>query len=101
MKHKKVNKRKVLLIVLGCVAALAVAAVCLWFFWLKDYLAASQAAPVYVNTVASITGMDAGTTPRYAGVVEPQETYEIKRDESKTVAEILVAEGDQVSPGTP
>ena len=101
MRHKKVNKRKVLLIVLGCVAALAVAAVCLWFFWLKDYLAASQAAPVYVNTVASITGMDAGATPRYAGVVEPQETYEIKRDESKTVAEILVAEGDQVSPGTP
>ena len=67
MRHKKVNKRKVLLIVLGCVAALAVAAVCLWFFWLKDYLAASQAAPVYVNTVASITAWTPAPLPGTPG----------------------------------
>ena len=99
MKHK--SKKKPVVIVLVCLAVLAAAAACVWFLWLKDYLAASSAPPVYVNSVASITGMDMGTNPRYAGVVEPQQTYDVTKDESKTVAEVLVAEGDQVQPGTP
>ena len=99
MKHK--SKKKPVVIVLVCLAVLAAAAACLWFFWLKDYLAASSAPPVYVNSVASIVGMDSGTSPRYSGVVEPQQTYDVKKDDSKAVAEVLVAEGDQVQPGTP
>ena len=61
--------------------------------------AASSAAPVYVQSVADIAGLNTGAIPRYSGVVEPQQTYEIQKDDTKTVAEIYVSEGDQVTPG--
>lgn len=95
------NKKKPLIIVLSCIAVLAVFAVCLWFFWLKDYLAAWSAPPAYVNSVASITGMNTGAVPRYSGIVEPQKVTKVNKDESKTVAQVLVAEGDEVHIGDP
>lgn len=95
------NKKKPLIIVLSCIAVLAVFAVCLWFFWLKDYLAAHNATPAYVNSVASITGMNTGAVPRYSGIVEPQKITKVNKDESKTVAQVLVAEGDEVHIGDP
>ena len=71
------------------------------FFWLKDLVTLSGATPVYVNSVSTIVGLDTGTNPRYSGIVEPQKTYKINKDESKTVAEILIAEGDEVHVGDP
>ena len=97
MKHKS---KRPLWIALTCVLVLAVAAFCLWFFWLKNVWGPAGASPVYVESVAQIAGLNTGTTPRFSGVVEPQQTYEIKKDESKTVAEIYVSEGDQVTAGT-
>ena len=100
MKHtSKEPLKKPLWIALACVAAVAVIALCLWFFWLRGLFAAGNASPVYVESVANITGVNVGDTPRYSGVVEPQETYSIQKDESKTVAEVYVAQGDEVSPG--
>ena len=96
MKHKK----KPVIIVSICLAV-AIAAFCLWFFWLKDLVTLSGATPVYVNSVSTIVGLDTGTNPRYSGIVEPQKTYKINKDESKTVAEILIAEGDEVHVGDP
>lgn len=96
MKHKS---KKPLWIVLTCLLVLVVAAVCLWFFWLRNLWGAAGAAPVYVESVADIAGLNTGDTPRFSGVVEPQETYTIQKDESKTVAEIYVTEGNQVTPG--
>ena len=98
MKHKS---KKPLWIALGCVLAVAAAAFCLWFFWLRDLWGAASADPVYVSSVAQIAGLDTGSTPRFSGVVEPQATYEVKKDESKTVAEIYVSEGDRVNVGDP
>ena len=97
MKHKS---KRPLWIALTCVLVLAAAAFCLWFFWLKNVWGTAGASPVYVESVAQIAGLNTGTTPRFSGVVEPQQTYEIKKDESKTVAEIYVSEGDQVTAGT-
>ncbi|MGI6256058.1 MAG: efflux RND transporter periplasmic adaptor subunit [Acutalibacter sp.] len=97
MKHKS---KRPLWIALTCVLVLAAAAACLWFFWLRDLWGTAGASPVYVESVSQIAGLNTGTTPRFSGVVEPQETFEIKKDESKTVAEIYVAEGDQVTAGT-
>lgn len=95
------NKKKPLILVLSCLAVLAVFTVCFWSFWLKDYLAAQNATPAYVNSVASITGMSTGAVPRYAGIVEPQKITKVNKDESKTVAQVLVAEGDEVHIGDP
>lgn len=95
------NKKKPLIILFSCLAVLAVFAVCFWFFWLKDYLAAANATPVYVNSVASITGMNTGAVPRYSGIVEPQKVTKVEKDESKTVAQVLVTEGQEVHIGDP
>lgn len=93
------NKKKPLIITLIVIAILAVTAAGVWFLWLKDYLAVRGAKPVYVNSVASIVGLDTGSSPRYSGIVEPQETYKINKDETKTVSEVLVNVGDEVKPG--
>lgn len=97
MKHKS---KRPLWIALTCVLVLAAVGFCLWFFWLRNLWGAANASPVYVESVAQIAGLNTGATPRFSGVVEPQQTYEVKKDESKTVAEIYVSEGDQVTPGT-
>lgn len=90
---------KPLVITLITIAAAAAVAAGVWFLWLKDYVAAAGGTPVYVNTVSSIIGLDTGTSPRYTGIVEPQETFQIKKDETKVVSEVLVKEGDEVHVG--
>ena len=96
MKH---TTKKPVWIVLGCLVVLAAAAFCLWFFWLRNLWGAAGASPVYVESVANIAGLNSGSSLRFSGVVEPQATYDVKKDESKTVAEIYVTEGDQVTVG--
>lgn len=93
------NKKKPLVIALVTIGILAVLAAGVWFLWLKDYLAASNASPAYVNSVSSIVGLNMGSNPRYSGIVEPQETYKINKDDTKTVAEVFVKEGDEVHVG--
>lgn len=93
------NRKKPLIIVLCIVLILALAFAGVWVFWLKDYLAVRGASPVYVNSVSTIIGLDTGASSRYSGLVEPQQTYQIKKDESKTVSEVLVEVGDEVQPG--
>lgn len=55
---------------------------------------------VYVVKVTDLqnNGMSA---QRFSGVVEAAESVEVKRDDSKTVAEIYVQEGQQVNPNDP
>ncbi|RKJ39612.1 efflux RND transporter periplasmic adaptor subunit [Acutalibacter sp. 1XD8-33] len=95
------NKKRPALIAAGCAAGLVIIGLCVWFFWLKGYLEASGASPVYVSSVASITGAGVDTDPRYSGLVEPQKITKINKDDTRTVSEVLVAEGDPVSVGTP
>lgn len=95
------GKKRTALIAVTVVVVLLLVAACVWFFWLKGYLAASNASPVYVASVASITGTGADTDPRYSGLVEPQQVTKVEKDETRTVAEVLVAEGDEVQVGTP
>lgn len=95
------SKKRTGLIVVSSIVAVAVIALCVWFFWLKDYLAAGNADPVYVSSVASITGAGSDSDPRYSGLVEPQQITKINKDDTRTVSEVLVQEGDEVSVGTP
>jgi len=56
---------------------------------------------VYVDSVKIIAGLESGTgqIPRFAGVVEPQETWEAKLESDKQVKTTYVKEGDEVKVG--
>lgn len=56
---------------------------------------------VYVSTISSLTETASGTQNRYAGVVEPQETVEIKLESNRVVKEVKVTEGQEIKAGTP
>lgn len=99
--NKPNDKKQKLITALVCVGVALLILLCLWFFWLRGLMAASSATPAYVNSVASIAGMSGSVDTRYAGLVEPQEVLKVNKDESRTVAEVLVKEGDPVSVGTP
>ena len=60
----------------------------------------SKAAAVYVQSVSTITGMG-GIAPgdRFAGIVVSEHVAEIEKDSEKTIAELLVREGDDVKEG--
>lgn len=97
MKHsEKKNRLTITLIVLAALVAVGVMA---WFFWLKDLVGAVTSPPVQVTKVSDIAGLDTGVLSRYTGVVEPQKTHAVTKDDSRTVAEVLVAPGDEVNVG--
>lgn len=57
---------------------------------------------VYVSQVNTIIGQGSlGIQQRFSGVVEPQQTYEVKVQQDRTVKEILVEKGQEVAVGTP
>ncbi len=86
-------------IIIGGIAA----AVCLlgagaWHF-LKGKGKSSENV-AYVTTVGSLTGEDvSGTQNRYAGVVEPQKTVEVKLDSGRAIQKLMVEEGQTVKAG--
>ena len=55
---------------------------------------------VYVQSVAELSNLG-GIAPgdRFAGIVVSENVCEIRKDEDKTVAELLVKEGDDVKEG--
>ena len=54
---------------------------------------------VAVQSVSMLAGLNAGIQNRYAGKVVPLATQEIKKDDQKTVKEVFVKEGDEVTVG--
>ncbi len=44
-------------------------------------------------------GMEFTASNYYNGIIEPQETWEIKKDADRSIAEVYVEEGDQVTAG--
>lgn len=57
---------------------------------------------VYVDSVKTLVsaGDVSGVTNRYAGIVEPQDTWNIQKDSDKKISEIFVKEGQSVNKGT-
>lgn len=97
MKKKK-------LIIGTAAAGVVLAAAIVGFVFLKGTSSDSQGSSenlVYVDSVASIVGLGSGNgmLNRFAGVVEPQETVNIKVSSDKTVKECYVKEGDEVKKG--
>lgn len=96
-------KKKVFAIC-GIVAAAAVVfGIWYQFFRTPSDNNASAEDPVMVESVAVITGSGMGydVQNRYSGVVESQETLDVKKDDTKTVKNILVTEGQEIEVGTP
>lgn len=98
-KARGLDNRAKALIAAGIIVVVIIVALCVWFFGIKGYLDAKNAEPVYVTPVSSITGVMSGADPRYSGLVEPQQITKVNKDESRTVAEVHVKEGDPVTVG--
>ena len=97
---------KKIIAVIATLLILAAACISIWYFlfYQKDNPNTGQenGEAVYVESVGVITGsIGLGLTDRFSGVVEPQETKEIKLENGKKVKELLVEEGDLVKKGTP
>ena len=93
------KKKKML--ILGLAAAVLVAGLACW------KLAAGKGSKesdnvVYVNTVEKLMslGSGTGTVNRFSGVVESQETWSVAQNQEKTVKEVLVQVGQEVTKGT-
>ncbi len=71
-------------------------------FFLKDKLGSGSGSSddkVYVQSVSSIVNQASGVVNRFNGVVESQETYEVKVDTDRKVKEVNVEVGDEVKTG--
>lgn len=93
------NKKVV--ITIGAVALAGVITAGVYFLG-GSKSSASNGEGVYVESVSMITGMSGGLglENRFSGVIEPQQTLEIKLETGKTVKECYVEEGEEVSIGT-
>ena len=62
----------------------------------------SDGLTAYVDSVSMITGLgsSSGLMNRYSGVVEPQETVQINRNQERKIKELYVKVGDKVEEGT-
>ena len=92
------KKRKV---IIGIVVVIIIAAAAIGgFLWWrnKGTEAGSESLGIYAERVGDLKYM-AGSVSSYSGVVESQETLEIKKDSDKEIDEIYVAVGDEVAEG--
>lgn len=97
------KKKKMILIICIIICVIAIVGGAIYYFLFRgDNGSSSTSADVaYVDSVAMITGLGNGTQNRYTGVVEAQETLEVKKSSDKTIKQIFVSAGDSVEIGTP
>lgn len=89
------NKKK---IIIGVVAAVVVvAAIGLGYFLMQRTGGGKD--KVYVEKVSQISGTGLGAVNRFAGVVEAQDSWKVKRDADKTIEEVFVEVGAEVKEG--
>lgn len=92
--------KKKIAVILTTVVVVAAVVTGGWYLQNKG-MSGSNGDKVYVEAVADLTNMNSGTQNRYSGIVEPQKSWEVKKDADKEIKEILVSEGDKVEEGTP
>ncbi len=73
-----------------------------WYGYNRFFAEAPKEGTVYVQSVATITGVGAaGRRSRYAGVVEAKNVIQVNPDTDLTVKECYVSAGDKVKKGDP
>lgn len=93
------SKKRKVIIGIVVVIIIATAAIGGFLWWRnKGTEAGSESLGIYAERVGGLKYM-AGSVSSYSGVVESQETLEIKKDSDKEIDEIYVAVGDEVAEG--
>lgn len=86
-------------LVVGGIVIAAAAGAGGWYYYNNSQTGASGEDTVYVSSISTLMGNDLGVQNRYAGVVEPQDTVEVKIDNGRKVKEVKVRVGDEVKQG--
>ena len=86
-------------LVVGGIVIAAAAGAGGWYYYNNSQAGASGEDTVYVSSISTLMGNDLGVQNRYAGVVEPQDTVEVKIDNGRKVKEVKVKVGDEVKQG--
>ena len=70
-----------------------------WYYYTHHAASKSGSDTVYVTKISKLSEMDSGVENRYAGVVEPQETVQVKIESGRKVKEVQVKTGEEVKKG--
>ena len=96
------TKKKIFTIAGIAVGAVIVIGIVIWLIFFRG----GSVAPsdpnemVYVTSIADITGTGSlGMTAKYSGVVEPEKTLSVQKDDTKKIAELYVTVGQEVKVG--
>ena len=93
------KKKKKSIIILAAVFLTVAGLVIAWRFFFPDLFSDPGIADVeYVSVIA---GLDGGITNRFAGVIEPQDTFQVRIDSTRRLKQTYVSKGDEVIEGTP
>ena len=91
--------KKRILIVLGILILAGGIGTGAWYYFYGKDAGSSSDSVVYVSSVSVITGTESAATNRFAGVVEPQETVNVKIESGRKVKEVQVKTGAEVKAG--
>ena len=91
--------KKRIIIVLGILIAAGGIGSGVWYHFNGSGQSGSGDTVVYVSKVSVITGAETAATNRFAGVVEPQETVNVKIESGRKVKEDQVKTGEEVKKG--
>ena len=91
--------KKRILIALGIIILAAGIGAGGWYYYSHHRGTGSGRDTVYVTKISKLSEMDSGVENRYAGVVEPQETVQVKIESGRKVKEVQVKTGEEVKKG--
>ena len=70
-----------------------------WYYYTHHTGSTGGSDTVYVTKISKLSETDSGVENRYAGVVEPQETVQVKIESGRKVKEVQVKTGEEVKKG--
>lgn len=91
--------KKRILIILGILIAAGAIGTGAWYYFDQNSGSSAKDTFVYVSKVSVITGSESAVSNRFAGVVEPQETVNVKIESGRKVKEVQVKTGEEVKAG--
>ena len=91
--------KKRILIALGILILAAGIGAGGWYYYTHHAGSSGGSDTVYVTKISKLSETDSGVENRYAGVVEPQETVQVKIESGRKVKEVQVKTGEEVKKG--